>query len=73
MSTKGSICLTTLGEHWYRETAEIDGEPGNERFRVYIELESENIKYLEGDKESGLLIGIKGNSEIAELIRTIKQ
>lgn len=62
MSSKGTIFFTKDNEHCYNETLEKDGDA----FRVYLQISSENIKYLDVDETEGILIGIKGDSELAE-------
>ena len=69
MSSKGSIFLTKDNEHCYNETNEFDGN----QFRLVLEIDPKNIVEYTYDDVDGLIINIKGNSEIAELIRTIRQ
>ncbi len=64
MSSKSSIFLTNDGEHWYIETSEED----NEAYRVYIEIDSKNIKYFEKNDDY-ILIGIRGNSHLAKTLK----
>jgi hypothetical protein len=63
MSSKISIIFTKDCEHWYEESNETD-EGKN---RVYIEIDKENITYF--NSEDNIIIGIKGNTEIAEFIK----
>ena len=69
MSSKGSIFLTKDNEHCYNETNIID----DNQFRLVLEIDPKNIVEYTYDDVDGLIIDIKGNSEIADLIRTIKQ
>lgn len=68
MSSKGSIFLTIDEEHCYEETNEMDGN----NFRLYLEIDTRNIKYFEHDDDC-LLVGIKGDSHIAKILRTCRE
>lgn len=65
MSSKGTIFLTKKNEHCYEEIHELDGSC----YRIYLEINKENIKYINFDSDSGLIIGINGDSELAKIIR----
>lgn len=74
MSSKGTIFLTSDNEHCYHETNEMDGF----QFRVYLEIDSKNITFLEGDNDGDLkekigdylVIGIKGDSDLSKVIQS---
>ena len=65
MSSKGTIFLTNDNEHCYEETFEKDGD----EFRIYLEIKKENIKEFGYNEDDGLIIGIRGDSDIAKIIR----
>ncbi|MCK5613558.1 hypothetical protein KAR91_67435 [Candidatus Pacearchaeota archaeon] len=69
MSSKGTVFLTGMNEHCYNETNEHDGNS----FRLYLEIDPVNITFMQHDEYDGLIVGIKGDSEIASLLRTVKQ
>lgn len=69
MSSKGTIFLTEDNEHCYEETNERD----NNSFRVYLEIDNINITSISYDNIDGLIIGIKGDSELAKKLKTIKR
>ena len=68
MSTKGTIFLTNDNEHCYDETSEYD----NDKFRVYLEIDKSNITSISLDNIDGLIVGIKGDSELAKELRKIR-
>ena len=68
MSSKGSIFLTSDNEHCYEETNEHDGD----RFRIYLEIDPKNITEIDYDEE-GLLVGIRGDSEMANQLRKCRR
>jgi hypothetical protein len=68
MSSKGTRFLTKDNEHCYDETFEKDGN----EFRIYLEIDKKNITYLDYSTESGILIGIKGDSELAKVLRSVQ-
>jgi hypothetical protein len=65
MSTKGTVFLTKDNEHCYDETFEKDGNS----FRLYLEIDFNNIKSISFDETDGLIVGIKGDSEMANVLR----
>lgn len=67
MSTQATIFLTDDNEHCYQETNEYDGD----EFRIYLEINEKNITYVKHD-EYGLVIGIKGDSQIAKEIAPLR-
>jgi len=69
MSSKSSVFLTSQNEHCYDETFEHDGD----EFRLYLEIDKSNIKSFSYDEEDGIIIGIKGDSEIAKNIRRSRE
>jgi hypothetical protein len=69
MSSKGTIILTTDNEHWYDETNERDGD----QFRIYIEIDRKNMVSFEDLASDGILIGIRGDSELAGYIRKLRE
>ena len=74
MSTRGTIFLTRDGEHCYEDTAVIDTDDnGNTAYRMTFEVDKRNIKYIDNDHVQGVVIEIDGTSEIAGLLRTIRQ
>lgn len=69
MSTKSTIFLTVDNEHCYDETIEHDGE----ECRIYLEIDKMNITSISFDDLDGLIIGIKGDSELAKELRKIRK
>jgi hypothetical protein len=68
MSSKGTVFLTSDQEHCYEETNERD----NGEFRIYLEIDNNNITEILYDVDNTLIIGIKGDSDIANYIRKIR-
>lgn len=67
MSTKSTIFLTKDNEHCYFEMLEDD----NGHHRIYLEIDAKNIKDLEQMKDGSLLIGLAGDSDLAEQFKKI--
>lgn len=68
VSTKGTLFLTKDNEHCYEELTEYD----NGCYRIYIEVDNKNIKYIDHCEYQGLVVGIKGDSELAKVLRKLK-
>jgi len=69
MSSNRTIFLTKNNEHCFENVMEDDGD---DKFRVYIEVAKENIKSFTYDDDDGLIIGINGASQLADILRKIR-